>query len=62
MLPIKRGVRYVSLDTVIFRVLAYFIAGSTLAMAKVYNRGRKLMQRIFESHSSPFIVHVHQGA
>ncbi|CAG1023006.1 signal peptidase I [Methylococcales bacterium] len=62
VLTIKRGVRYMSLDTTIFRVLGYFIAGSTLATAKVYNCGRNLKQRIFGSHSSPFLVHVHQGA
>lgn len=62
VLAIKRGGRYMSLDTSISRVLGYFIAGSTLTTAKVYIWGRNLKQIIFGSYSSPFIVRVHHGA
>lgn len=42
VLAVKRGNRYTSLDTVVWKILGWFIAVSTLSFVRIHDCGRNL--------------------
>lgn len=50
ILAVKRGNRCMPLDTVIWKILGWFIAVSTLSLAKIHGCGRNLKQKWFGTY------------